>query len=135
MPFNLKDGIDLEKRDSFEVFKSNICHLVKYMGELDFIKYMLTSKEIQKLYQHEWYLECFYLVAMTDYLSRKNNIPLYNGYDTIRCYTLEQPVYPSGIYMRYLLSKDENVLKESYDNAIPEFKRFNIVENEVENVV
>lgn len=31
--------------------------------------------------------------------------------------------------------KDESVLKDTFDNAIPEFKRFNIVENEIRNVV
>ena len=31
----LKDAI--EERLDFEVFKSNVCHLVKYNGELDFI--------------------------------------------------------------------------------------------------
>lgn len=42
-----RNGVILDKRDSFETFKSNICHLVKYMGELDFIKFMLTSDEIK----------------------------------------------------------------------------------------
>ena len=31
--------------------------------------------------------------------------------------------------------KDESVLNDAFDNAIPEFKRFNIVENEIRNVV
>ena len=135
MPINLKDGVDLSHRDSFETFKSNICHLVKDLGELEFIKFVLLSNEAQKLFEHKWYPESFYLVAMTDYLSRKNDILLYNGFDTIRSYQLKKPVYPSSIYMRYLLSNDERILIESFENAIPEFKRFNIVENEVENVV
>lgn len=124
-----------EDRSSFEVFKSNICHLVKYNGEIEFIKEVLCSKKIQQLYQKEWYAECLYLLAMVDYLSRKNDIPLYNGFDELRHCKLKQVVFPSSIMMRYLVTKDERILKESYDNSIPEFKRFNIVENEVENVV
>ena len=34
-----RNGVILDKRDSFETFKSNICHLVKDMGELDFSEY------------------------------------------------------------------------------------------------
>ncbi len=123
------------QRDGFEIFKSNVCHLVKDIGELAFIKETLCSQKVQELYQKEWYAECLYLVAMVDYLSRKNGIPLYNGYDHFRTYKLEQIVYPSSVLMRYLLTDDESILQESFDNAIPEFRRFNIVENEVENVV
>lgn len=71
---------------------------------------------------------------MTDYLSRKNEIPLYGGFNIYRRYKFEKPIYPSSVYMRYLLTKDESILKESYDNAIPEFRRFNIVEAEIENI-
>ena len=123
------------KRSSFDVFKSNVCHLVKGQGELAFIKNVLLSNEPQKLFEKQWYPECLYLVAMVDYLSRKNDIPLYGGYNKLRACKLEKIVYPSSIMMMYLLSKDEKILQDSYNNAIPEFKRFNIVESEVENVV
>lgn len=52
----------------------------------------------------------------------------------MRCGKLEKPVYPSGIMWMYMMSKDENILKESFENAIPEFKRFNIVENEIDSI-
>lgn len=123
------------ERDSFDVFKSNICHRVKDEGELAFIENILLSGEPQKLFEKRWYPESLYLVAMIDYLSRKNDIPLYGGYNKLRACKLEKIVYPSSIMMMYLLSKDKKILQDSYNNAIPEFKRFNIVENEVENVV
>ena len=69
------------ERSSFDIFKSNICHLVKDKGELSFIRDMLCSDEVSKLYERKWYAECLYLLAMIDYLSRKNDIPLYNGYN------------------------------------------------------
>lgn len=124
----------MEERSSFEIFKSNICHLVKCKGEITFIKDVLCSGEIQQLYNKEWYAESLYLLAMIDYLSRKNDIPLYNGFDKLRNCKLEQIIFPSSIMTLYLVTKDERILKESYDNSIPEFKRFNIVESEVENI-
>lgn len=123
------------ERSSFEIFKSNICHLVKDKGELSFIRDMLCSDEISKLYKRKWYAECLYLLAMIDYLSRKNDIPLYNGYDKLRTGKLDKVLYPSGIMAMYSLSGDESILIKSFDEPIPEFKRFNIVENEIENVV
>lgn len=126
---------DAETRQTFDNFKSNICHLVKDTGELSFIKNVLCSKEVQKLYEKQWFPECLYLVAMVDYLSRKNDIPLYNGYNELRSCKLIEPIYPSSIYMMYLLTKDSSILRDSFDNSIPEFKRFNIIENEVENIV
>lgn len=123
------------ERSSFEIFKSNICHLVKDKGELSFIRDMLCSDEVSKLYERRWYAECLYLLAMIDYLSRKNDIPLYNGYDKPRTGKLDKVLYPSGIMAMYSLSGDESILIKSFDESIPEFKRFNIVENEIENVV
>lgn len=123
------------ERSSFEIFKSNICHLVKDKGELSFIRDMLSSDEISKLYERKWYAECLYLLAMIDYLSRKNDIPLYNGYDKLRTGKLDKVLYPAGIMAMYSLSGDESILIKSFDESIPEFKRFNIVENEIENVV
>lgn len=123
------------ERSSFEIFKSNICHLVKDKGELSFIRDMLCSDEVSKLYERKWYAECLYLLAMIDYLSRKNDIPLYNGYDKLRTGKLDKVLYPSVIMAMYSLSGDESILIKSFDESIPEFKRFNIVENEIENVV
>ena len=34
--------------------------------------------------------------------------------------------------MLYSLSKDPSILEQYYNASIPEFKRFNIVENEIE---
>lgn len=130
----LKCAALYDTRMSFDNFKSTVCHRVKDTGELDFIVENLLARCVEVFYEKQWYLESFYMLAMLDYLSRKNNIPLCGIYNKMRCGKLEKPVYPSGILRLYLMSKDENILKESFDNAIPEFKRFNIVENEVENL-
>ena len=40
-----------EYRSAFETFKSNTCHHVKDMGDLDFIVDTLEKDEIRKLYE------------------------------------------------------------------------------------
>ncbi|MDO4338879.1 MAG: hypothetical protein Q4C91_12460 [Eubacteriales bacterium] len=61
-----------EYRSNFETFKSNVCHLVKDQGDLDFIIEVLQSKDIRRYWDRKWYPEAFYLLAMVDYLSRVN---------------------------------------------------------------
>ena len=71
---NSADNIDY--RCSFETFKSNTCHHVKDMGDIDFIIETLETDEVRKLYERRWCREAMYLLAMIDYLSRMNDLPL-----------------------------------------------------------
>ena len=82
-------------RQEFETFKSNTCHLVKDMGDLEFIIDTLESDRIRKLYNRQWYPESLYLLAMVDYLSRVNDLPLCSNYEDIRATKLQQPIYPA----------------------------------------
>ena len=125
----------LLKRSSFENFKSTICHRVKELGDIGFIAETLESQEIRTYYDRKWYPESLYLLAMLDYISRENDIPLCDEYDDLRRCKLEKPVYPAGLRAVSAASKDKAVLHKAAMTAIPEFKRFNIIENEVRNVI
>ena len=124
----------LEQRPDFEHFKSYICHRVKNMGDFDFIIHNLESDEIRELYNKQWYLESFYLLAMVDYLSRENGIPLCAKYDDLRNMRLSEIVYPSGVHVMSIASNSELPKQASIEASIPEFLRHNIVEAEVRNV-
>lgn len=123
------------KRSSFENFKSTVCHKVKEMGDIDFIIDTLESGDIRTYYNWKWYPESLYLLAMVDYLSKENDVPLDSEYDDIRKCRLEKPVYPAGLRAVSVVGGNNKVLKESEKTAIPEFMQFNIVESEVRNVV
>ena len=125
----------LVKRTNFENFKSSICHRVKEQGDIDFIVKTLESQEIRVYFDRKWYPESLYLLAMLDYISRENDIPICDDYDDLRICKLDEPVYPSSVRAMAIASNDDSVLNEAFDTAIPEFKRFNIVENEVRNVI
>jgi transcriptional regulator with XRE-family HTH domain len=122
-------------RPSFDAFKSNVCHLVKDMGDIDFIIETLEKDKVRRLWNRKWYPESLYTLAMVDYLSRINELPLCDQYDDLRVVCLEKIIYPVGIIVRCVASKSEQPKIDSYNNAIPEFKRFNIIENEVRNVI
>ena len=118
---------------SFDVYKSNVCHKVKEMGDMQFIKQTLLSNKIRELYNAKQYPEAFYLLGMLDYLSRENNLPVCTNYNDIRCCKLENPVYPSSVLALYLV--DKQALSTARSKSIPEFLRFNIIEAEVRKVV
>ena len=128
------DEPDIPYRSSFEIFKSNVCHLVKDKGDIDFIVDILRRNEIRMYWNRKWYPESFYLLAMVDYLCRENDLPVCQDYDDIRKHKLAEPVYPRDIMVAAKLNPALDQRKSSRDNAIPEFLKYNIVEGEVRNV-
>ena len=125
---------EVDYRCSFETFKSNTCHHVKDMGDIDFIIETLETDEVRKLYERSWYREALYLLAMIDYLSRMNDLPICTNYNDIRSQKLEKPYFPAGVAVSYAATGDESIKEKALADAIPEFLRFNIVESEVRNV-
>jgi hypothetical protein len=118
----------------FEIFKSEVCHMVKDMGDIEFLLNILKSNDIEDYFKKDELLECFYLLGMVDYLCRVNNLPFTDKYNNIRQYKLEKPVFSRGIITICLVMEDEKYKEESLKEAIPEFLQFNIVEAEVRNV-
>ena len=124
----------MEYRPSFEIFKSNTCHYVKDMGDLDFLIDVIKSDRIISYLDKRWYREALYLLAMVDYLCRENALPLHEDYDELRRLKLSEIVYPTGILVLCAALKSDEPKEKSLREAIPEFLRHNIVESEVRNI-
>ena len=118
----------------FEIYKSNICHLVKDKGDIDFIIDILKENQIRTYWERQWYRESFYLLAMVDYLSRENGLPLCNDYEDIRNCKLSEPLYPWDVVLAAKLDGSLDMKEQCLKEAIPEFLRFNIIESEIRNV-
>jgi plasmid maintenance system antidote protein VapI len=123
------------KRSSFDLFKSNVCHRVKQLGDVEFIIETLKNDDICKYYQRKWYPESLYLLAMLDYISRINNVPLCTRYHDLRQCKLNETIHPASVLAASAVAKDERIKEQSCREAIPEFMRFNIVESEVRDVL
>ena len=117
----------------FELFKGNICHMVKEYGQLQFLENMLVSNQVEKLWNEEQQLYSLYLLAMVDYLSGLNNIPLYAKYNYLRNHKIQKKVYPLSLILAAKMNDAD--IDELAKDAIPEFLRFNIVEGNVFDVV
>ena len=124
-----------EYRCDFETFKSNICHRVHDQGDIEFMLSTLEAGDIRILYEKKWYPEAFYLLGMLDYLSRLNDVPLCTNYNDIRSQRLSKPIYPTGVIITSEVLKSDEPYKQAEKEAIPEFRRFNIIESEVRNIV
>ena len=112
----------LEKRNDFELFKSNTCHRLKELS-------------IRKYYKKKWYPESLYLLAMLDYISKENDIPVCTQYDDMREMKLKTVLFPASVLIAAKVSKNEKIKQQAMKEAIPEFRRFNIIESEIRNVI
>jgi len=108
--------------------------MVKNMGDINFIFNTLESNQIRKLYQKKWYPESLYLLAMVDYLSRENDLPICDEYSDLRRAKLQKPIFPASVIAMSVLEGTDRPKRDSYAHAIPEFRRFNIVESEVRDI-
>ncbi|HJD13606.1 MAG TPA: helix-turn-helix transcriptional regulator [Candidatus Ruminococcus avistercoris] len=124
-----------DKRIDFELFKSNTCHKLKELGDVEFVIELLEEDRIRKYYKKKWYPESLYLLAMLDYVSRENDIPICTQYDDLRKVKLKNILFPASILAAARVAKNDEIKRRSVREAIPEFMRFNIVESEVRNVV
>ena len=86
---------------------------------------IIESDDVSTYMRHEDYLKAFYLVATVDYISRKNDIPLCDKYNSVRSIRLEQPYYVGD---SALFSPDKR-------ECIDEFLRFNIYEGDLYDAV
>ena len=124
----------LEHRPSFETFKSNICHYVKDMGDINFLIDVIETDKIYEYLNKQWHREALYLLAMVDYLCKENDLPLLEDYEELRSMKLSKVIYPAGILVLCSALNSEEPKKRSLQEAIPEFMRHNIVESEARNV-
>ena len=122
-------------RPAFELFKSETCHRLKEMGDVDFLIEKNEKGSIPRLFEMARYPESLYLLAMVDYLSRINGIPICDAYADIRKTRLQAPLYPSGILLEDAASGSDRAREQAKAAAIPEFLRFNIIEREVRDVI
>ncbi len=123
-----------ETRPAFDLFRSRICHMVKEKTDIPFLQDVLSKDTVRELADKKWYPEALYLLAMVDYLSRVNEIPLCTRYDDLRALKLPKPLFPHSLVLASEITNDASLLSEAVQKAIPEFSRFNIIESDVRDV-
>ena len=123
-----------EERPSFELFRSHICHRVKEQADILFLIEVLQKDTVRELADKKWYPEALYLLAMIDYLSRINDVPICNRYNDLRASKLQEPLFPQSLVLAAKITNDNSLLAKAMGEAIPEFSRFNIIESEIRDI-
>lgn len=127
--------LEMPKDDvEFKYFRSNVLHDLKRKGDVQFIKYILHSKAIDTAYKRGD-LECaFYLLALLEYLVKVNglNYPI-DRYQKLRSMTLPSVLFPGSDLISF--SSIEEARNRMRIELIPEFAKYNIIEESVRNAV
>lgn len=131
--FTLWNSYSFDIQD-FELFKSNVCHNLKEFGDLNFLEKTISGTEIESYWSAKMYPEAFYLLAMTDYICNKYEIPLYSKYSDLRTMKLAVLLYPLSAYITSKIEPQQVVFESYTNNAIPEFLKYNIVEKDIYDI-
>lgn len=123
----LVNALQMENRDTF---RSEIGHLLKEKGNIGFVKEILIRNPITLCINQNEKFKALYLLAMLDYLTKRNNYPICPVFDNIRKEKMEHMVYPGIVGVL----PSANIKQWCDDNAIEEFVKYNICEGDIYDV-
>lgn len=127
--------IDISNYDNYTTYTSELCHMLKRVGDHDFIRDILKYVDIDSLLQLGRKKHALYTVALIDYISKENNIPLKSELDKYRDMRMEVLSYPSGVETYTRVVNGNDMKEKALTNAIPEFLKYNIVETSIRNII
>lgn len=125
----------VEHRLSFQEFRNEMCHMLKEKGDLEFIEYIYNSSLVENYYNKHYYEEMLYTLAMLDFVSKENNIPIAREYNKYRVKKLNKKIYPRDYCIIKKLNENDDLTKKVEKNWIKEFKKYNIMECNIRDAV
>ena len=134
MTYNFSKTASSVYTKDFECYKSNICHLLHQLGDIEFIKTILIDDTITQFADNNLIAQALYLLAMLDYISKENNVPICTKYNQLRQMKMKRLIIPVSINLGMKLFKNDEIFQQEYKKAIPEFLKYNIMESDVRNV-
>jgi transcriptional regulator with XRE-family HTH domain len=129
----MEDFISQHSSVAFDVFRNNVSHRLKSFGDQKYLTALYKSGDVLRFYEAGVYPKAFYLVALADYLSRLHGWPLAREFDLLRQKKLKEALYPTGVLLKVQVG--QSTLSGIEKAAIPEFRRFNIMEGTVRDAV
>lgn len=120
--------------EDYTTYISELCHLLKSMGDRDFVNQILSFVDIDGLLNLGRKKHALYTVAMIDYVSKENNIPLNPRLEIYRNMKMDELSFPQGVETYAAVVRSDDVKKTVLSNAVDEFLVYNIVETSVRDV-
>ena len=117
----------------FRYFRNNVLADLKRQKLKDFVNSIVSKKVIDFYYKNNAKENAYYLLALIDYLSRLDNEPIHSErYNNLRKEKLDNPLFVGSNIVTF--DSIEEAEKQLNIHVIPEFKKFNIIEEDVFNV-
>ena len=123
---------------SYDEFRSELCHMYKTDGNVVFLTKILKSDMVNKLWEKKKYAYALYILSMVDYISWKNKVPFYNGFNELRSYKLKNTLYPAEVIILDKIDNSNRNKRNAYEECKNSecgkfFIEHNIVEKSIEN--
>ena len=124
----------------YDVFRSEMAHTYHFLGDYNFIKSVMEIDLVNFFFYKKEYVKSLYTLAMIDYISWKNKVPQFEGYEKLRKCKLESIIYPPEVIMMDKIenshqNRDEAVQLCKNDECGAFFFRHNIIEKSIDDVV
>lgn len=131
-----------EEDTDFDLFRSQICHLLKSMTDERFVMEVLDNDLITFLWEKNRKTESLYVLAMIDYL--KDNAIRLSDIDSERChryddkrkYKLSEPLFPKDAVLMDKLVPESNIKERLLEECNKDvcaryFLKYNIIEKDI----
>lgn len=117
----------------FRYFRNNLLHDLKRTDPKVFVNRLISRKEIDFCVKNNGLDRALYILALIDYLSKQYEININpNRYSSLRKKKLKKPLFPGSDLVRF--DSIEEAEEKLGIKVIPEFKAFNIIEEDIWNV-
>ena len=100
---------------AFDIFRSEMCHMLKSKTDAGFIEYVLRNDLVTHYWNLKLYSKAFYVLAMLDYLAYIHNKDEFAPYNCYRKYKLQEPLFPKDVLLLEQLGEPdikEDVVRE-----------------------
>lgn len=140
----ISDYLDIDVRElyqlndiefvEFRYFRNNVLNDLKREGNEAFVNKVIKEKTIDYYHKNNGNVYALYLLALIDYLCRIDNRDVYQDrYNAIRKETLDNPFFVGSdlVYFNTIEEAEEQLKIK----VIPEFSKYNIIEDNVFNIM
>lgn len=120
--------------DDYTDYTSELCHMLKRMGDYEFIKRILNYIDLNELLQSGRKKHALYTVAMIDYVSKENHLPVKAELAEYRCMKMDSISFSSGVETYTRITHKSDLKDRALQTALDEFLVYNIVESSIRDV-
>lgn len=128
----------LDEDMTFDLFRSEVCHMLREWGDVEFSEIVLVNNMIEHLWNKGWLAKSFYFLSILDYLADKYKIPYLEAYDNIRSKKLSEPLFPLDVILLDKLNgvQKQKALDECSKSEVGRyFVSHNIIERDINDVI